>query len=83
MENTNDKLVQYTRRCNNIRLHGLSEVKNKNVLSNIISIFKSKLKLNIGESKIEKCYRIENILPNSKPRPILEFNIYKTKQLLF
>lgn len=81
LEEKIDRLEQYSRR-NNVRLFGIQEMDNENVEEKVISIFKSKLNINIRAEDIDRMHRTGKKVANQHRPIIIKFISYRTKQLV-
>lgn len=88
LEQTIDNIEQESKK-NNIRLVGLGEVKNENLIEKVTDIFENKLNVNINQDDIAEIYRVGKSI-NNRPRQVMvkfrqsnmKTNIYSRKRML-
>lgn len=66
-----DKLEQYTRR-NSIRIFGVQESENENLLENILDLFNKNMDLSVTPQDVDRCHRTGSVSANKKkPRALI------------
>lgn len=84
LDNKIENLEQYSRR-NNLRVFGLAEDKPEDASRAVINLFKTKMKLEIKPSDIDRVHRIGRVDGDSdKTRPLLiKFTNYNARRSVF
>lgn len=86
-----DNVEQYNKR-KTLRIIGIKETENENVLEIVEDIIKSKMKLNISQNSIDECYRIQNKKDVNKPGGqqtektvaiVVKFNTYEDRKMVY
>lgn len=76
-----DSQEQYSRK-NNIRITGITETANENILNCVLELFNTKLELQLRPEDIEKAHRSGT--KGTQPRPIIvRFCSYATRDLVY
>ncbi|KAF2892431.1 hypothetical protein ILUMI_13744 [Ignelater luminosus] len=76
-----DRLEQYTRR-NNIRIFGVKQEENENVLEKVTAPLNNVGKVNIKDCFADRCHRLGRQIPG-KPQPIIvKFTSYQYRDLV-
>ncbi|KAF2891996.1 hypothetical protein ILUMI_14178 [Ignelater luminosus] len=75
------RLEQYTKR-NNIRIFGVKQEENENVLEKVIATLNNVGKVNIKDCFVDRCQRVGRQIPG-KPQPIIvKFTSYQYRDLV-
>ena len=78
-----DEMEQYTRKHENLEIHGIPESSEENLADKIIKLGKV-LNVHIANSDIDICHRMATRRPNGGPRPIIvRFKSYRAKGELY
>ena len=83
LENRNDDLEQYTRR-NSLRLHGVEEKENEDILQTALDLFATEIDTDIRPAAIDRVHRIGKKTSDRKPRPVIvKFTNYIDRKRVF